>query len=150
MPSVYTSILNAVQSEIQSLSLHGIDPANIVVGKVPSDRQGSLTSLPGVLIAPWGTSSIVGGSNLRDDIAYPVLIALLQASNTSQTENRDRALLWSETISRTFRNQRLAGVSSVNICRLTSDTKFDAQQFFTANLDVNVVILQFENRETRG
>lgn len=150
MASVYTNILNAVCSEIQSLQLEGISPANVVIGKVPTDRQGLLPSLPGILIAPFGSSTIVGGSNLRDDIAYPVLIALLQASNTSQTENRDRALLWSESISRAFRNQRLADVPTVNTCRLKSDTKFNASQFFTANLDVNVIVLQFENRETRG
>lgn len=150
MSATYTNILNAVKSTIQGLSLDGVASSNIVIGKVPTDRVGLLAATPGILIAPFGSSSVVGGTNINDDISYPVLIAMLQTSNTDQAANRDRALTWSGRISSVFRKSRLSGVPTVYQCNLTSDTKFDSSAFFTANVDVNVIQLQFINREARG
>ena len=150
MPATLTSIMNSVQSGIRGLALDGINPDNVVIGKVPTDRKGLLPALPGILIAPYGNTTIIGGTNLRDDVSYPILIAMLQAGNTSQTENRDRALQWSESIARKFRKQRLEGVADVYACQIVSDVKFDSTFLFTANIDVNVIQLQFLNREARG
>lgn len=150
MNSTHLTIRDAVQSEIRSLALEGVQSSNIVVAKVPTDRKGLLPALPGLIISTWGSAKVVGGSNIRDDIGYQILVAMVQASNTDQTENADRASYWSERISRKFRLQRLNGVPSVNTCRLISDVKFDKSAFFDANKDVSVIVLQFENREARG
>ncbi len=150
MNSTHLTIRDAVQSEIKSLALEGIADTHVVTAKVPTDRKNILPDLPGLIISTWGNAAIVGGSNIRDDIGYQILIAMVQASNTDQTANADRAAYWSERISRKFRLQRLNGVPSVNTCRLISDVKFDRSAFFEANKDVSVIVLQFENREARG
>ena len=149
MSSIYETILQAVASEIQGLGLTDIPSTSVVVGKVPTDRKDLLQTIPGIVVTPWGDSLEVGGSNVSDDIGYPVFIAMIQKSNTSQSENRDRALQWSESIVKKFRNKRLAGVSTTYICRVKRDSKFDPSMFFSANVDVNTILLSFENRELR-
>lgn len=150
MASVSETILTSVKSIVQGLSLDGIQSANIMAGKVPTSRKDLLPAFPGVLIAPYGNRTIIGGTNRSDDYSYTVLIAMLQASNTSQTENRDRAQLWSERIVRAFVKRRLSGVSQSYNCTLTSDVKFDAASFTQAMIDINVIQLAFITREARG
>lgn len=150
MSSVHETILTSVKSVIEGLSLDGISASNVIVCKVPTDRNGVLPQPPGVLIAPYGTRTIVSGTNLSDDYSYPVLIALIQKSNTNQTENRDRAQEWSERITRAFVNRRLSGVATSCGCKLVTDVKFDAGAFFSAMVDCNVIQLAFISREARG
>lgn len=104
-------ILTAVKNDLQALNLPGLSAANIVVQKVPGDRSQDLPSipLPCVLIAPNAgeTADPLAGTNLRDDIVYPIRITILATDSGDQQFGYQQYLGWRETIRRSFHNQRL-------------------------------------------
>ena len=86
-------ILDAVRSDIQALALPGLSAANVVVQKVPGNRAQDLPAVeyPCILIAPHGAESTdpLAGTNLRDDIVYPVRITILAADAGDQQLIKD-------------------------------------------------------------
>ncbi len=151
MASVYKSILDAVQSEIQDLDLTGIADDDVVIAKLPIKRPEIVPNLPACLIAPFGSTRIDpnAGTNQKDEIQYPVLVATLASSNQSQDSNLERHLEWQETLRKKFIHQRLTGASEVEYCFVDPRDTFDASAFHR-NYDAGGMILRFVTRETRG
>ncbi len=149
--SVYMNILEAVQSEIKTLLLSGIVDANVVLQKVPIERDSTLPGLPGILIAPVGTQNIspTGGTNVRDEIGYPAAVAVLQKGNQDQATNFDRFLNWQRLIRRHFIHQRLTGVTEVNKTTVEPKDAFDATAWFE-HVDASATVYRFWTWESRG
>jgi hypothetical protein len=152
MATVYGDILRQVVADIKSLSLTGISNSNVYTQKVATDRKKDVAALPAVIVAPFGSkvSPSTGGTNTKDEIEYPVLVATLAAADEDQSTNLDRELTWHESILSKFIHQRLTGVTSVLTCRVDPKDVFDPNAFFGKNLDVGGLILRFISRETRG
>jgi hypothetical protein len=153
--SVYGRVLSATQQLIRSLGLDGIDPASVVVQKLPVDRllgaDGGVT-LPAILITPQGESvDPAGGTNLRDDILYAVRVTLVDRDNQEPTlvAGVDRFFVWRQRIARAFRNQPLAAVAEIYTTRLDPGDVVDAAAW-QKNLFSSALTLRFVSREPRG
>jgi len=150
--SVYARCLSAVHVRIRHLNLPGIDTAGIVVRKLPWAReftQGTLP-LPGIVITPEGQESAPAGhgTNLRDDIGYPVLVTLLAADNEQIAGAMELPLLWREQIARAFRQQRLLTVDEVIGCTVEPQTVIATEAYQRGVLQ-SAVLLRFISRERR-
>lgn len=147
--AVLKQCLDAVQARIQGLMLDGLDAANIVVGKAPSDLN---LTLPAIQITPTGREAIdaAEGTNRRDDVGYPVLVTIFAADNQDQTANLNQYLTWRQQIARAFRNQRLPGVSEIVTATVEPDPVVDSAAWFERNLFVSSLLIRFLSREPRG
>lgn len=148
MPSAYGVILNKVVSDIQGLSLTGIAGTSVVRRRVATDRKQDMPALPGILVSPTGRIQHNNeGSNLRDDITYPVLVLFVQAGNQEQ-DNDDNYLTWHETVRKKFIHQPL-GVECVYTCDIDPRDTYHIPSWLQ-NLDVGGIVFRFKNREVRG
>lgn len=152
--AVHDQCLVAAQARIQALTLAGITSSNIIIRKIPTDRDigGDGTyDFPAIVISPLGIENQPpsGGTNARDDVGYPVLISFLAADNQDLTTNRERYLKWRETVNRAFRSQRLTGVSEVYICRVQPGPIVSPAAFWK-NVYHSSLLVQCISRETRG
>lgn len=161
--STHERCIDAVIRTIKNLDLEDLHTASILKSKVPVTRRFQLKTgetgrveLPGVLVAPWGAEQISPqqGTNLRDDIGYPVVVVLIQSNtrtNVEQDQSIDlsRIMLWRQTIIKAFRNQPLSGVRSVMTCTVEPQSVIGLESFFRG-FDVSSVVFRFFSRETRG
>ena len=115
--SVHYRCLDAVRSRILLCDLEDLDDASVIIRQLPSDRgfdDGEYT-LPGIVISQIGVEnqSPAEGTNIRDDVQYPVTITILAAGNQDLVTSQEKYLKWREQINRALRNQRLTGVDEV-------------------------------------
>lgn len=115
--SVHYRCLDAVRSRILLCDLEDLEDASVIIRQLPSDRgfdDGEYT-LPGIVISQIGVEnqSPTEGTNIRDDVQYPVTITILAAGNQDLVTNQEKYLKWREQINRALRNQRLTGVDEV-------------------------------------
>jgi hypothetical protein len=175
--SVYKAILNSVVDAIKALDLTDIADDNVILCKVPQERETVMPGLPGVLVYPLGREMMTAtaGTNCRDDIGYPVAVMMLDAERLDQstlepvagdattpdggTQDQDfrydLKLYWRETIRKRFYHQRL-DVSAyksdgwVHDCLMEPEAIVEAKDFLEANIWVSVLVFRFMSRETRG
>lgn len=145
--------LTGVRSRIQGLSLSGIASTSVLIREVPSDRyfKSGDIALPGVVIAPVLGEQMnpLLGTNIRDDVGYPIGVFIVAASNQNLTPAAGN-YKWREQIARAFRNQRLPGVSEVWNCQVEPSAITDPGAWERANLFVSAMTLRFFSREVRG
>lgn len=115
MSAILENILTTVQTEVRALNLTDIVDSHIHLQKVPTTRDFQSADFPAILIAPMGAPKLnpQAGTNLRDQIEYPVGVFMVDNDNQNQTINRDKYLTWYETIAKKFRTPRLTSVDSV-------------------------------------
>ncbi len=147
--AVMKQCLDAVAARIAGLTLDGISSQNIAVVKVSDDRT---VALPGIVIAPFGGESNepTGGTNKRDDVEYPVQVAILAADQQDQSANFNQYLTWREQIARAFRHQRLPGVSEIYTCRVEAKDIVENKPWLNSGTFVSALVLNFCAREPRG
>lgn len=149
--SVLMTVLEQVKAGVQSLNLAGINAGNIHIVKVFGSAEELLPTLPGVLIAPRETGDVAqGGTNVRMDVGYLVVVGLFAEDGEDQSVNFDRNLRWSERIRRKFVDQRLPGAPSVFSCRLESSEIVDRKRWLSRGLWSSVLGLRFLSRESRA
>jgi hypothetical protein len=115
--STHYQILEAVQSRIIAVNLDEVG-ANVLIRKIPSERgnDDSTYSYPVVMVSPMGTEQLRGGTNLRDDVGYPVLVSILARNNQDLTEtNLNKFLLWRERLSAAFRGDQQLQLTSLQV-----------------------------------
>lgn len=146
--AVMERCLTGVQSRIQGLSLLDIPNANIIVQKKADEKK---VSLPAILISTGGPETMVptAGTNVRDDIGYPVFVGIVAADNQDQTKDRAKYLKWREQIARAFRNQHLPGVTEVYTMQIET-RDIVAPSWFVNNLFVSSMVIRCISREVRG
>jgi hypothetical protein len=153
MVSILHDVLLAIQSAIQGRQLPGLSAGNVVVQKVAAHRSPDLpmVDLPCILISPHGaeTTDPLAGTNLRDDIVYPVRVTILAADAGDQQFGFRQYLGWREAIRRLFHNQRLAttGCFTVHVQPLPI---VDAGVWTERHLFSSAVVLNCFSRESRG
>ncbi len=147
--SIYYRCLLATQARIQSLSLEDIPSDNVVLQKLPHLENS--TPLPCILLSHLGSEDVSSqlGTNLRDDVGYPVVVSMIAADNQDQQQHASKYLLWRERVSQSFRHQRLTDVPEVWTCRVEPHdvTTSDA---FVQNIYHSSLLLRFFSREPRG
>lgn len=156
MPAELTTILETVLEQVQALDLAGVPRANIVVchsaaveiARLPAQR------MPAVVIAPFGAETITAASNVRDDVEYPVLVAIVASLKVDAEEptdkqrlNLDQRLTWRETVRKAFSNQRLD--SSRGFTMSLQPLAIVDAAAFNRDLFVSGFILKIRNRESR-
>jgi hypothetical protein len=153
--SVHERCLLAVQTGIQSLDLRGLLSASVVVQELPWARDflgaNPKHALPGVIVSPWGSEQMDAsqGTNLKDDVEYPVCISIVAANDQRLTAHLGRYLLWRQCMSRAFRNQPLSGVDEVLTC-LVEPGQVVLPDAFLRGLYHSALLLRFVSRESRG
>lgn len=162
MASTLYNILFAVRDAIRGMSLTGIPKASVVVTKRPTNEPKDLPSekYPCILVAPFGPETIdpAGGTNQRDDINYPVLVAILDnnqqaiAHGTAEDvgSNLDQILQWRETIRKGFHLSRLTGIDSVYQIQVQPQQIIDLGAWDSRRLTASALLLRVFSRETRG
>lgn len=146
-------ILTAVKGDIQALNLPGLSAASVVVQKVPGDRAQDLpaVALPCVLIAPHSgeTSDPLAGTNLRDDVVYPIRVTILAADSGDQQFGFQQFLGWRETIRRSFHNQRLTSSLCFTV-QVQPLPIVDRAAWVERGLFTSGLVLNCYSREPRG
>jgi hypothetical protein len=149
--AVLEQCLEAVKARIQGLSLSGIVNSSVVIHKSPTDRN---VTKPAVVIGPGGAETVeFGPTNSRDDVGYPIFVAILAADNQNQTSDRGTYLLWREKIRRAFHNQRLPGVSQDGVSDILCGVEtrdIVAPDWFQAMVFVSAMVIRCRFREPRG
>ncbi len=156
---VHWQCLEGVQAVVQSMSLAGVANTSIVVRKLAADRiLGALKAgtlgvpLPAVILLPdTEQQDAAQGNNSLDDIVYPVLAMLIMVDNQEPTlaANLPTVLQWRERLNRAFRQQRLAGVSTIIDATVEPHTIVDPQGW-AAGYFVSALCIKFTSREPRG
>jgi hypothetical protein len=151
--SVHERCLLAAQSVIRSLALSGIDDASVVVRKLPWSReftQGELP-FPGIILSPLERETMDHwrGTNLRDDVGYPVQVSIVDRGNQDLQTNLGRMLIWRQRIARAFRNQRLTDVEEIMTC-VVEPHHIYLPEAFDKGVDQSTLTLRFMSREPRG
>lgn len=111
--AVLEECLLSVVAQIKALALTGIDDGNVVAMLVGDDQKGDgpeISGFPCVVVAAGDRETIEAATNLRDDVTYPILVALISVENRQAT-NRDRNLLWRQQVRRKFNQKRLPDVT---------------------------------------
>lgn len=146
---VYERILQQAQTDIQAASLDGVSDDDVKLHTVPRQITGIKNRQ--VLVCPFGSPVMLGGrngTNVRDDIQYPVLVAFLDPANRNDAY-RSQWLKWLQDVSRSFRHQHLAGVDEVREITVTYRDSVDPGSWFDKNLFLGGMILQVVAREVR-
>ena len=156
--AILFDILEAVRTDIQALSLAGLAAANIIIHKVPSTAVAGLPAerFPCIIIAPWGREVVRAGSNVRDDITYPVVVCIVASEKNeieqpqdAQRQNFEMYLKWRETIRKSFSNLRLTST----LCHLITVAPLeivDRQAWEQKGLFASGLILNCTQRESKG
>lgn len=106
--SIHFLLLQAIQARIIAVNLADVG-SNVLIRKIPTERghDSETYPYPAVIVSPLGTEQLPGGTNVRDDIGYPVLVSILAKNNQDLSEtNLNKFLLWRELIAKAFRGDQ--------------------------------------------
>jgi len=145
--AVHWQILETAQERVRQLRLAEIPDGQVYLKRYPTDRG---CTLPAVVLSPVLTETAdPTGTNVRDDVGYPVQVTIVTPGN-QDLDIDERELLWRERISQAFRGQRLPVVAEVYLCRWEPGSIIDLGLFHDENLFISAFTLRFASRETRG
>lgn len=157
--AIMMKCLNGVKARLDLMTFAGISTDNIIVRMLPLDQGVGSTqtfSFPAILIAPAPDAGLVmpfnEGTNRRDDVQYPVVIAILDTlvrNKTVLTDNQNRNYLWQQQVVKAFRNQRLAGVDEV-YTTIVEAAQITNIQAWRKGRFASFGIFRFISREIRG
>lgn len=151
--SVFMAAMESVRASVIALGLLDILPRNVIIMKrlrdLPQDLPAS-PSFPCILIGPAGQESLDpnGGTNVRDDITYPINVAMYTLDNQDQRANFDRNLYWRESIRKKLHNTRLTDVPTCLRVRVTPGVTVDPKAW-DANKYISVLQVNVMSREPR-
>jgi hypothetical protein len=115
--SIRTRIVDAIADKLALVNLAEIGTTKIYKLNTEDDPA---QSWPGaVILRDFMPDQHLGGTNVRDDIGYPVTILLQDRADfigNSITNETPKWDLWREKVDKAFRNQRLSGVDEVYTC----------------------------------
>lgn len=147
--SVHYRCLAAYQARIQGLNLTDMPSSSIVIRWLPRKEEGLGDTLPLITLSPVGREGQPGILNNRDDIEYPVLMAIIDKNNRDLVLNIPRNTLWRQQIFRAFRHQRLAGVPEIITTDVQPNYIVDPS-LIASNYFYSTILFQPRSREVRG
>lgn len=141
--AILTECLNAVRDLILGLSLAGLDVDNVLVRKLPWNRE---AIDEGVFISP-APERYGRGTNARDDVGYGVMVSMIKKSNQDLTGSIDAFLVWRQEISKALRRgSSTLGVSEVYDLSIEPAAVY-LPDAFTKQYDVGAVVVRCLSRE---
>lgn len=151
--STHYQCVESAHARILLLTLPGLSNDDIQIRKLPIDREweDGTFNYPGIIVSSMGaeSQSPQQGTNVRDDIEYPVFVSILAAENQDLVANHDRYLIWRQRINKAFRQQKLPGVSCVVQCKVQPFPIKSTNAFFN-NVHHSSLLIRCVSRETRG
>ena len=141
--AILKDCLDAVRTMILGLSLADLTSANVVVRKLPWNRE---PLDEGVFIHPV-PERYGQGTNLRDDVGYGVMVTMIRKSNQNLTSNMNAFAVWRQSISNALRR----GSSTFGVAEVYNLTIEPAAVYlpeaFAKNYDVGAVLVRCFSRE---
>lgn len=156
--AIHYRLMLAIQSRLQSLTFPAltspvgtISSSDIVVRKIPIDQEGHLPDKPCIVIAPVNREKFnhAGGTNLRDEVSYPVGVVLVTADNRQLTKDMPQVLKIREQIVRALESFRPTAVTEINRVTVDPEAIFPTPQWLK-NLVASAVVAQGLAWQTRG
>jgi len=105
--SVYKKFLNAVEDDLSELDLG----YPVVQAQLPDDGEFQHQGL----VLSWDDEKAEGGTNERDDIAYPAVLSLVKGSVRDWEGEMDEIAYVRERVRRKFHNKRVTLSDSLAI-----------------------------------
>jgi hypothetical protein len=139
-------IQSAIQGAITGGTLVGLSTANVVIQKVPSDRN---QSLPCVIIAFASEELPLSGVNDQDDVTYNILVALVNNDNQNQFANYEQELNWRQNVRRLFHMKQLGPLTTESIKTFVKPLVTVDPSAWYANLFLSMLLIQATCREVR-
>lgn len=152
---VMEQLLLAVQARIQGLLLEKMPNNHVLILKVPTENPADVPEgdnpYPMTMIMPFGQEEEGTGTNIRDDIRYPILVMLIDADMKDQQLNRKRYLRWRQQVYRAFRNQPLVGVDATFSVKVQPQAILDPAAWYSSpGRFISSLTIMCTNREVRG
>lgn len=139
MASTQSTILSAVKTIIDNLSLAGVDECQVRCS--PSDGK---HLFPGITVSPT-TEEESPGTNERDDIGYGIVITMVANDDADVTED-DLIGTWRQSIRKAFIHKKLTAVTGSCVV-LWEPGKYDHDN--NKNLTISTMLMRVIVRETR-
>ena len=148
---IYYSILEAVRDKVRTLTLDGIQPADVKIRKLPKATE-SLDGLPCVVVAPGEDPELLTPHSFEDDasyeVAYSVDVVCVADDDADFVTNIDRYFRWREQVRRAFQSPRLEDVPAVFDTRLKPLAPLD-RQLLNNNYAYTGITVRFHASEQR-
>lgn len=166
--AILFDLMTLIKSSIENRGLIGISSANVIIVKEPVKLLKELPTpkpWPGIVIAPWGAEELnpMEASNSRDDVYYPIVVAVIAADNGDQQKSFNKYLFWRQSVRQLFHDQQLPNntTSTVNGTSYVAGTLawhvyvrpldiVDRQAWRENNQFASGLLLRCKSRETRG
>lgn len=154
--TIHRQILDAVKNRHDSIGFSWLDAADVLERFVPNALENTDGPFPKVYISPLAVEQYNNQLLVRDDVGFPVLIALVDkissttSNQTSGMSQMDNVLDWRIRTSRALRWQRLPGVTEVYVGNLEPQSIVDINAFMTKARIVSALSMRYFVREGRG
>lgn len=144
--SAYYECLSSIKAAIESLAT-GITNASIVIQPV-SHYKGDMPK-PFISISPYGPERAPEGTNLRESVIYPVLVAVIV--DRDAVGGLDAALTVRQKIRRRFHHASLSGITLGSLVQTTVApmNAVEPGVFLRDGLIASGMIIECEVRELR-
>lgn len=149
--STHKQIADAVAAVIAAAGLVDYPDGNAIGAARVLVRWGievQPNDLPAIFVQPNGNKSIIGGTNERDDVAYPIRVDVVDRQSILEPDAMDAVLFWREVIESKFRNQRLSTIAFN--CLFDTSPILDAAWASKYQLVVEPLFFRFIVRQARG
>lgn len=143
--SNHYDLLTSVKSIIDGLSLSGLT-GGTVIQEVATYQDGDQT-LPFISISPYGPEKLSNefGSNVRDEVGYPVLVAIIAKPDVNSLETR---LGWRQTMRRNLNNHQLSDGQNYNL-EVEPGNVVEVRAWFDRNAYVSGFVVRAYYQELR-
>lgn len=145
--SIYGQALDAVKAEIEELAV--ITSTSIVIQEV-AHRVNDFPK-PYISVSPYGPERMPSGTNLREGVGYPILVAYIADPDVSSLDAR---LLIRQKIRRRFHQQKLTGISASNVGEVNTTVEpmnvVEPANFINADLFTSALLVIVEVREPKS
>lgn len=152
------AVYNEILAMITAVTLPSITSAQVFDRLLPTDRgvigvQESGGTTPAICVCfPTDIPpSLLGGSNITEDIGYPIAVLAIAAAegDLEPSDNSDLVAYWTELITLHFHNKRLPGLTSVEIVQAEPLPVVAQEDFELRDLLVTGTILRCISRMQR-
>lgn len=154
---IHSRTLDAVVTLIRSLNLSGIGSATNKVFRrwwtrfIPGtdDAAPAGGDVPQIQVGPYPQEVPMGWLTNKDDVGYPVLVAIYDDVNATMDNDMPRNLKWRRQIAAAFRAQQLAGVPEIVLTDWQPGPIAPPEGIDQGYL-VGAMSFMFRSREARG
>lgn len=149
--SRHKNIADTVVTQIVTLGLTDYPNGNVIGASRVLCRWGvdiDPVQCPAIFVMPVGTEQAVGGTNERDDIAYPIGIGFVDRQSIDNADYLDHLLYQRELIRKEFIAQRLSTYAWN--CQYEPSPVLDERLLDGYKLLAAPLYFRFISRESRG